>query len=111
VNRRPGVAMVAATVVAGLSACESYTSLGAPAVRFRMESATCGGPITFEFSIDQHVIATEALRDRQTSAAFPTTPGEHSTRAAVVNGSFVHDSTIDLRPGENATVILSPYCS
>ena len=91
--------------------CDGSTDLSNPVVRFRMESATCGGPITFQFSIDEQVVGTEALRDRETSTGFTTTAGEHAVRAAIVSGALVNHSTVTLRPGASETIILSPYCS
>jgi hypothetical protein len=92
-------------------ACHGATALPAPVVRFRMESQTCGGPITFQFSIDQAVVGAQSLRNGETSAAYPTTPGPHATRAAFVRGTFVDDTAATLKAGQIFIQILSPYCS
>lgn len=91
--------------------CIGSTGPSDAAVRFRMESETCGGPITFQASIDDDVIGPIALRDGQESEAFRIAPGTHRFRAAIVPGSFQHDTTITLGAGERGTVLLSPYCS
>jgi hypothetical protein len=100
---------LAALLTAGVACQESVAP--DPIVQFRMESQTCGGPISFQFSIDQVPVGTESLRDRQTSAAYPTAAGQHAFRVAWVGGSFVHDELATVRAGETFTVIVNPYCS
>jgi hypothetical protein len=83
----------------------------APVVRFMMDSPTCGGPITFQFSIDQVVVGTVSLRDDQSSPPYVTSPGSHALRTEIVNGSFTRDTVVVLRAGETYTDVFAPYCS
>ena len=92
-------------------ACHTATAPATADVRFKMDSPTCGGPVSFQFSIDQSVVGTASLRDGETSAAYPTTPGPHAVRAAFVGGSFTHDTIATLRAGGTFVHVLSPYCS
>lgn len=91
--------------------CGDATTPSAPVVRFQMVSQTCGGPISFVFSIDGARVGEQSLIDHEISRSFESTPGEHLVRAAITNGSFVRDTTVILRGGDVYTHILSPYCS
>ena len=93
------------------ASCQDSTASEPPRVFYRMESETCGGPISFAFAIDGVAVGQLALRDRETSPAFRTAAGVRAVHAQIVNGSFASDTLVTLEAGASYTHILSPYCS
>lgn len=96
--------------IAAALGCDTTTGLP-PRVQFRLDSATCGGPITFALSLDGVALGQVSLSANQLSSAYVTSAGQHTLRAVIVNGSFEQNSVVHLERGEVHVEALAPYCS
>jgi hypothetical protein len=100
-----------ATLFASVVACGVDVTAPLPRVQFQLDSPTCGGPITFVFSIDGASVGQEALSADQLSTVYTLPVGEHTLRTIIVNGTFDQSTVVHLVRGEVYVEVLAPYCS
>ena len=100
-------------VLAGL-ACRGTTAPTTASVQFTLDAPFCGGNSSYSFTlqIDQRVVGTEMLKDRQTSQAYSTSSGQHVIGARIgTTVIFTPDTMVVLKGGETFTRVLPFYCS
>ncbi len=102
------LALVAAAAGA---ACLPPTEVLLPGVRWHMDSATCGGPITYRFFVDGAQVKVETLMDGEYSSRFGMKAATYDVSARIYVGTFRHDTTVTLEGDETVTIRLDPYCS
>lgn len=96
--------------IAAIVGCDGPTA-PPPRIQFQLDSPTCGGPITFGFSIDDVALGQASLRASQLSSVYTTSPGGHTLRAVIVSGSFEQVTVVQLERGDVHVETLAPYCS
>jgi hypothetical protein len=96
--------------IAATLGCDGPTA-PPPRIQFQLDSPTCGGPITFAFSIDGVALGQASLSANQLSPAYTISTGQHTLRAVIVNGNFEQNTVVHLERGEVHVEPLAPYCS
>ena len=96
-----------------LAACTSSTPK-ATSVQFLVQSPFCGPhDYAMQFSIDSVLVGTDTLKDKETSAQFPTTSGVHrlGARLTTVFPGLKMDTVVIIPADTVFTQIFDIYCS
>jgi hypothetical protein len=105
-------AMVLFLLLAALGCNDSPTATHNAEVQFRVNAPLCsGGRFGFQFAIDQEMVGSDTLLDKQLSKVYSATPGPHLLGVWRNSARFIPDSAVVLQAGETHVEVVEFYCS